>query len=108
METIFCWPVDPTQTPLASERIEEEEGDKALAGMFHGPFYSWIDTTDEASANESVVNSVRLVMKVVQMEGPFDGIYSFSNGEIGWDVRTDVRVLLSFPLFRCVLTSREK
>jgi len=60
--------------------IEEEEGDAALDGLFHGPFYSWIDTSDEKALNESIVNSVRLVMRVVNAHGPFDGVYGFSNG----------------------------
>ena len=59
--------------------IEEEEGDGNLAGLVHGPFYSWIDATDEKTMNESIVNAVRLVVKVSQIHGPFDGkcIYRF-------------------------------
>lgn len=62
--------------------IEEEEGDEALEGLVHGPFYSWIDPSNENAMNESIVNSVRLVMKVVNAHGPFDGVYGFSNGKI--------------------------
>lgn len=60
--------------------IEEEEGHEKLMGLFHGPFYSWIDTSDEKAMNESVVNAVRLVLKAVKVHGPFDGVYGFSNG----------------------------
>lgn len=60
--------------------IEVEEGDANLAGLFRGPFYSWIDDSDAEAANESIVNSVRLVLKVAQAYGPFDGVYGFSNG----------------------------
>lgn len=61
--------------------IEEAEGDPALGGMFHGPFYSWIDGSTPEAANESVVNAVRLVLKAARAHGPFDGIYGFSNGK---------------------------
>ena len=61
--------------------IEEMEADSNLDGLFRGPFYSWIDDSSVWAMNESIVNSVRLVLKAVQMHGPFDGIYGFSNGK---------------------------
>ena len=62
--------------------IPVEEGGPATAGLFHGPFWSWLDNTDAQSLNESLVNGVRLVLKVVAAHGPFDGVYGFCNGAI--------------------------
>lgn len=60
---------------------DDDDVDATLAGMVRGPFYSWIDTTSGFEAmNESIVNSVRLVIGATRAYGPFDGVYGFSHG----------------------------
>jgi hypothetical protein len=60
---------------------DDEDVDAALAGMVRGPFYSWINNTSGVEAlNESIVNSVRLVIGATRAYGPFDGVYGFSHG----------------------------
>ncbi len=60
---------------------DDDDVDAALAGMVRGPFYSWINNTSGFEAmNESIVNSVRLVIGATRVYGPFDGVYGFSHG----------------------------
>ena len=76
--------------------IEEDEGNENLEGLVHGPFYSWIDGT-----NVKIVNAARLVIKVVNMHGPFDGQM------VSVQVSSSCLLLdifLSFPFCRPTLT----
>lgn len=82
LENLHVTPGDSHDVHFLHGPILEEEGDPTLEGLFHGPFYSWIDTSSREAIDESVVNSVRLVMKANVEFGPFDGIYGFSNGEL--------------------------
>ena len=83
--------------------IEEMEADSNLDGLFRGPFYSWIDDSSVWAMNESIVNSVRLVMKAVQMHGPFDGIYGFSNGKhIYPHHHLEPRILFPYVFDTCI------
>ena len=40
-------------------------GNENLNGLVHDPLYSWIDGTNVKSVNQSFVNAVRLVIKLM-------------------------------------------
>lgn len=62
-------------------QVQEDAGDPELTQLISGPFFSWLDTTGGKEAfNESVVDAVHFVMKIIQRKGPFDGVYGFSQG----------------------------
>lgn len=61
--------------------IEEPEGDPELEGLVHGPFYSWVGT-DLSRKDAQVVTSVKYVMNAIDLHGPFDGVYGFSQGAL--------------------------
>lgn len=60
---------------------EVPEGDPELVGMVHGPFYSWLDE-DATNLTKDVITSVQYVLDAVSKNGPFDGIYGFSQGAL--------------------------
>ena len=61
--------------------IEEPEGDPELEGLVHGPFYSWVGT-DLSLKDPQVVTAVKYVMDTIDLYGPFDGVYGFSQGAL--------------------------
>jgi hypothetical protein len=69
---------------------EDEDVDESFAGMVSGPFYSWIDTTSEEALNESIINSVRLVIRATRAYGPFTGVYGFSHGGLIATLATNI------------------
>jgi len=61
-------------------QIELEEGDPDIIGFVHGPFYSWIDEKEGGKLGPSLIAAVRSILIVAKTNGPFDGIYGFSQG----------------------------
>ena len=64
--------------------IPMEEGHPDIANLFHGPYYSWfLEETKgrrKDAIRRSILSNVRDVLKVIETQGPFDGIYGFSSG----------------------------
>ena len=62
--------------------IKDLEADSSLEGFFHGPFYSWFDTSSDRDLGRSVIAAVVDVLHAMTVNGPFHGIYAFSSGAI--------------------------
>ncbi|KDB08851.1 Long-chain-fatty-acid--CoA ligase [Burkholderia sp. lig30] len=73
--------------PITSSR--PGPGVEELEGLVSGPWYSWLpeNLSESASGNEKILAdaicaAVEHVLSVLESEGPFDGIYGFSQGGV--------------------------
>ena len=57
--------------------VEEPNGDPSLDSAVHGPWFSWIGDKEA-----TIKPAIRRVVQVIAAEGPFDGIYGFSQGAV--------------------------
>ena len=62
-------------------QVEVEEGDPDIAGLIHGPYYSWFES-EGTNQRSSIISAVRDILRVNMMSGPFDGVYGFSSGAV--------------------------
>jgi len=70
-------------------QIETEEGDPELAGLVHGPFFSWLNLEKE-KLGRSLIEAVQRVLTAVHVHGPYDGVYGFSTGGIVASLAADI------------------
>jgi len=57
--------------------VEVEEGSPDITSIFAGPYFSWYD---KSNSKETIIESVRKILRAVEEQGPFDGVYGFSSG----------------------------
>ena len=67
---------------VQAEQGVAESADDAQQHV-HGPFFSWLNPTEDtllaaATDRTQILHAVRAVLDVVESDGPFDGIYGFS------------------------------
>lgn len=68
--------------PIKHDDNTNDNDNDIVDGLVQGPFYSWIDDSNSDALNETIINSVRLVLRVVEKYGPFEMVYGFSNGKL--------------------------
>lgn len=59
------------------------EDDPSLHALISGPYYSWLDMALPAERRrKAILATMRRVLEVLLREGPFDGVYGFSQGAV--------------------------
>jgi len=68
--------------PINGPFVCKNEPDPALAKLFPGPFYTWMErgTDDSQQASKSLYESIAYIITFMNEHGPFDGIMGFSQG----------------------------